>query len=811
MPTDPVPEMRRDGTTTSDDTTTSTQSFSALINRLRRIDTLDGLPARYSLQVRAGLLDETLKLANYSAVTHLIIAVAVAYFFWDSAPRAYLLGLLAVVAVVIAATIYTTWLYQRLYGDAVTEVGVGRGYRISAGFALALGLAWATMPVVLFCSASSDERLLVVSIAAGLISDAYVVGPLLSVSYLFAIPVIVGSFIGLARSGEPIALSIAVLLLVYATFVGVSVHRMSRLSRQRILDRVRVEDQSETIGLLLNEFEENTSDWLWETNETGRFQHVSPRMADALGCPIERLQRSSFRDLLRTGEDRDEVRTPDLLSHLRQGKAFHECLVAIETPTGLRWLALSGKPFADQRGTLAGFRGVGSDVTQRREADAHIAYLATRDPLTGLSNRAVFHDVAGEACTASMSGGPRVHLLYLDLDGFKKVNDTAGHCAGDDLLRQVADRLCASVDANAQVFRLGGDEFAILHRGRESAEAEILAEAVIASLHRPYLIEGMQAEIGVSIGIARAPQDATELQDLMRKADLALYTAKEAGRGRWHCFEADLERRVQRWRELDSAMRAGLTNGEMELHYQPLVSLQDGEVVGCEALLRWTRPGLGPVSPAELIPIAESTGFVITIGRWALRTACAEALTWPVPMRVAVNISSTHFRLPDFFQEVEAVLDATGLAPERLEIEITESIFLANTPHVLENLQALRAKGVRIALDDFGTGYSSLSYLTQYPVDKIKIDRAFVRDLSSRPECLAVIKAIMVIAGDLRIDVTVEGVETEQQAELLRLRRCNSAQGFLYSPARPSGEVTGLIELIPQAVRQARQPVRNVA
>jgi EAL domain-containing protein (putative c-di-GMP-specific phosphodiesterase class I) len=234
-------------------------------------------------------------------------------------------------------------------------------------------------------------------------------------------------------------------------------------------------------------------------------------------------------------------------------------------------------------------------------------------------------------------------------------------------------------------------------------------------------------------------------------------------------------------------------------------------VVGCEALLRWTRPGLGPVSPAELIPIAEGTGFILAIGRWALRRACAEALTWPARLRVAVNISSVHFRRPDFFADVAAVLSETGLAAERLEIEITESIFLANTPHVLDNLRALRALGVRIALDDFGTGYSSLSYLTQFPVDKIKIDRAFVRDLSSRPECLTVIEAIMVIARDLRIDVTVEGVETEQQAELLRLRRCNSAQGFLYSPARPPEEIPGLIERLPRTALPAERAVRAVA
>ncbi|MBP28563.1 EAL domain-containing protein [Methylobacterium sp.] len=792
----------------------------SLLGRLRGPDTVDALPNRYRLQVRTGLLDETLKLATYSAVTHLIIALAVTYFFWGSASHTYLLGLLAVVAALITATTYTTWLYWRAYAGTASERSVRWGCRISAGLAFALGLAWATMPVVLFTPCSSEERLLVVAIVAGLISDAYVVGPLLSVSYLFAVPVIVGSFVGLARSGEPIALSIGFLLTVYAVFVVTSVRRMSRLSCQRILDRVRVEDQSETIGLLLNAFEANASDWLWETDETGQFQHVSTRMADVLARPVETLQHARFQALLagRREAPIEADQSVDLLERLRGGTPFHQLLIAVDTPAGRRWLRLSGKPFLDQGGRFAGFRGVGSDMTEARRTEAHIAFLATRDPMTGLSNRVMFHAVASEACAAAVAQGPApvVSLLYLDLDGFKTVNDSIGHAAGDALLGQVGDRLRALLPADAQAFRLGGDEFAILQRGRDAAAAQALAEAIIGALREPYLIDGVRAEIGVSIGIACAPADATDPEDLLRKADLALYSAKEAGKGRWRDFDSGLEVRVQRRRELDEAMRHALADGEMTLHYQPLVSLQDGHVVGCEALLRWTRPGLGPVSPAELIPIAEGTGFVVTIGRWALRRACTEALTWPASLRVAVNISSVHFRRPDFFADVAAVLAETGLAANRLEIEITESIFLANTPHVLDNLRSLRALGVRIALDDFGTGYSSLSYLTQFPVDKIKIDRAFVRDLSSRPECLTVIAAIMVIARDLGIDVTVEGVETEQQAELLRLRRCDSAQGFLYSPARPPGEIPGLIERIrigcaPRTAAPAEQTVRAVA
>ena len=774
-----------------------------LARRLSRA-VAEALPERYRLQVRADLLDETLKLANISAVTHFAVAVVIPILFWDSASRVYLAGLFAAVTAIIGLTLYTNRLYRRIYAGGVSEVGVARGYRISAGLAFALGLTWATMPIMLFAPANDDQRLIIVATAAGLISDAYVVGPLLSVSFLFAVPLILGSFVGLARSGESIALSIGVLLVVYAVFVLASVARMSRLSLERIHDRVRVEDQGQTIGLLLNEFEANTSDWLWETDEAGGFQHVSARMAQALGRSEDDLHATSLAALL-GGSAPDGDGVAEIQACLAAREPFRERLVAFAAPEGLRWLRLSGKPFQDRRGAFAGFRGVGSDVTASRAAEERIAYLATRDALTGLSNRAVFREIAQTACReAAQTGGTAKSLLYLDLDGFKLVNDSAGHGAGDALLRQVADRIRAvtAAEPSAHGFRLGGDEFAILHRGPVEA-AEALAQACVTALGEPYWIDGVRAEIGVSVGLAHAPRDATEPESLLRKADLALYTAKESGKGRWHAFDASLERRAQRQRELDAAMRPALENGEMALHYQPLVGLADGRVVGFEALLRWNRPGEGSVSPAEAVPIAESTGFVIEIGRWALRNACAEAAGWPEALRVAVNISSIHFRLPGFVDEVEAALRATGLAPNRLEIEITETIFLGSTPSVIENLRRLRALGVRIALDDFGTGFSSLSYLTQFPVDKIKIDRAFVRDLIHRRECLTVIEAIMVIARDLSIDVTVEGVETVQQAELLRLKRCNSAQGFLYSPARPAREVAGLIESIPLKARRA--------
>ena len=772
-------------------------------------------PERYRQQIRADLLDETLKLANIAAITHLALALAVSALFWDSASPIYLLGFSATVATVTGFMVYANRLYRRGYAAGLSKTCVTLGYRIAAAISAALGVAWGTVPMMLFASADDNQRLLIIVAVAGLISDAYVFRPLLAVSLLFAVPLILGSFAGLVRAGEAVLLGIGPMLAVYAGFILASVARMSRLSQERILDRLRVEDQSQTIGLLLNEFEASTSDWLWETDETGRLQHVSAGMAQALGRPEADLHFASLAMLLGSTTKEEGDGTPEILACLEAREPFRERLAAVTGPGGLRWLRLSGKPFQDRRGSFAGFRGVGSDVTASRAAEERIAYLASCDTLTGLSNRAVFHEVAEAACRDAMRpDGPMASLLYLDLDGFKLVNDSAGHGAGDALLRQVADRIRAVTgavtDLSAQGFRLGGDEFAILHRG-DGAVAETLAQSCVVALGEPYWIDGVRAEIGVSVGLARAPEDAADPESLLRKADLALYTAKETGKGRWHAFDASLERRAHRHRELGVAMRAALTNGEMALHYQPLVSLtDDGEVVGFEALLRWTRPGEGPISPAELIPIAESTGFVIEIGRWALRTACAEAATWPDDLRVAVNISSIHFRLPGFVDEVEEALRATGLPAHRLEVEITETIFLGSTPTVIDNLNRLRGLGVRIALDDFGTGFSSLSYLTQFPVDKIKIDRAFVRDLISRRECLTVIEAIMVIARDLAIDVTVEGVETVQQADLLRLKHCNSAQGFLYSPARPAGEIPHLIEDIPHRSR-AMVPRANAA
>ena len=426
--------------------------------------------------------------------------------------------------------------------------------------------------------------------------------------------------------------------------------------------------------------------------------------------------------------------------------------------------------------------------------------MANFDALTGLANRAVFMDLAGAECAAARHDRVERALLFLDLDGFKSVNDGLGHAVGDRLLKDVASRLEGAVPDGALLARLGGDEFAILCRVDRRPEAETLAERLIARLSVPYQIEGSQADIGLSIGIAFAPDDCDQPDGLLVKADLALYRAKADGRGRFRVFVEDYERSLTERRAFESDLRLALPRGELELFFQPLVDLVQGRVVCFEALLRWHSQSRGTVSPAIFIPVAETIGLIVAIGRWVLRQACSEAARWGADVSIAVNISPQHFRMQDFVHDVSVALEVSGLDPRRLEIEITEGVFLDGCDAALANLHALRKRGIRIALDDFGTGYSSLNYLINFPVDKIKIDRSFVRDFD-RHENRAIIDAILTLARELSIEVTAEGVETVEQIFALRARRCDNIQGYLLGVPRPATAVAEMLQEIPSAYR----------
>jgi diguanylate cyclase (GGDEF)-like protein len=417
-----------------------------------------------------------------------------------------------------------------------------------------------------------------------------------------------------------------------------------------------------------------------------------------------------------------------------------------------------------------------------------LRHLAHHDPLTRLPNRVLFRQELEQA----LSAPEPFALLLLDLDRFKTVNDTLGHAVGDALLTSVALRLRGLVRKQDTVIRLGGDEFAVIQRSAATpAVAEDLAKRIISLLSRPYDLPGHQIEIGTSVGIAVAPTDSRDSAGLFQCADMALYRAKENGRGTFHTFERSMAEAVQARHELERDLQKAIAEHQFEVYYQPLVNLHLKQVTGFEALLRWRHPTRGFIPPCDFIPLAEETGLILPLGSWVLGQACEMAAWWPESIKVSVNLSAVQFR-SDLVGEVVRTLQRTGLAPGRLELEITESVLLQDTDQTLATLHQLHAHGVRFSLDDFGTGYSSLSYLRRFPFDKLKIDASFVKDLPSE-ESLAIIKAVTGLAKSLHITATAEGVETLEQLETLRAEGCDEVQGYFFSEAKAALELPRLI------------------
>ncbi|HZV05961.1 MAG TPA: EAL domain-containing protein, partial [Gemmataceae bacterium] len=440
-----------------------------------------------------------------------------------------------------------------------------------------------------------------------------------------------------------------------------------------------------------------------------------------------------------------------------------------------------------------GWLATHEDVTERIRAQERIAHLAHYDVLTELPNRVLMRGHL-EHRVAQLAEGKPFAILYIDVDEFKGVNDTLGHEAGDELLRQVAQRLRSCVGPQDLVARLGGDEFAIVKEGaREQDTLSLLAEQIMQALRASVACRGQQLPIDASIGIAIAPDHGSSIEDLLRSADLAMYAAKSEGRRTYRFFTPALDAQVRTRRQMEIDLRQALSGGQFDIHYQPLVDLATDTVAGCEALLRWRHPERGMISPAEFIPVAEETGLINEIGEWVLKRACAEAAGWPQHVRLAVNVSPAQFGSKTLALRVASALEASGLAPDRLELEVTEAVLIRDDDEALTILHQLRDLGVRIALDDFGTGYSSLSYLRRFPFDKIKIDRSFVKDIAHPNGSSTIVHAVVTMAAACHMSTTAEGVETEAQREILRRLGCSQMQGFLFSPAVPAANLQTLL------------------
>ena len=438
--------------------------------------------------------------------------------------------------------------------------------------------------------------------------------------------------------------------------------------------------------------------------------------------------------------------------------------------------------------------GVSEDIAERKRAEAQIARLAHYDPLTELPNRVLFQKSLSDALARRARKGDQLAVHFIDLDRFKTVNDTLGHPLGDALLREAAERLQGCVREGDTVARLGGDEFAVVQTGlSDMSGATRLAGRIVEAMSVPFDLQGHQVVIGASVGVAASPSDGLDADELLKKADMALYRAKADGRGAFHFFERSMDEQLQARRALELDLRRALQAGEFELFYQPLYHLGDERVTGCEALLRWRHPERGMVSPADFIPLAEEIGLIVQLGEWVLRNACAEAAKWPEHVRLAVNLSPAQFRDRGLVRTVVSALAASGLAAQRLELEITESVLLQDSAANMTMLHDLKALGVRISMDDFGTGYSSLSYLRSFPFDKIKIDQTFVRDILEDSDAMAIIKAVLDLGSSMGIVTTAEGVETLEQLNALRGQGCAEIQGYFISRPAPAAEIAKML------------------
>jgi diguanylate cyclase (GGDEF)-like protein len=772
--------------------------FGQRLKAFLRLGTGD-LPDELAAQVRAAQLSAVLGYTPWMMLANLMNACVVMFAFAGQPHQNWALVWGTIVAG-SAVFILAKWWTHR-HKPKPTAVSL-RAIRRSVVNAALLGGMWGLLGPLLYPYGDVNAKLVLICVLAGMLcGSGFALSTIPAAAITFAGAIAAGTVAALLLTPSIASFLILTMSIIYVGVIGRTSISLSKLLTDRITSDLRAREQRDVIGLLLNDFTENASDWLWTLDGELRVTQVSSRMSDLLGKPPGWFTGKHVSDCIPILKARDcSAEEMDAISDLRlaliRRKPFRDMRVPVEVDGRKLLWSFTAKPVFGEGGGFQGYRGVGRDVTEEQAAKASIEHLAKYDSLTDLPNRVLFREDIDRALSRLRRHGERFAVLLLDLDHFKVINDTQGHPEGDLLLSKIADKLRRTVRDIDTVARLGGDEFAIILSAVErQQEAANLAERLTQELTEPIKLTATEAIVGVSIGIAVAESGETDVDTLLRHADLALYRSKNGGRGMFHFFEDEMDAAARRRHKLENDLRGGLARGELELHFQPLVDANTQDVVAFEALMRWNHATFGQLSPAEFIPLAEEVGLIQPLGAWALRRACEEAMKWPSHIRVAVNLSPVQFRSPSLFLHVRNALEDTGLAPGRLELEITESLLLDASQNVVSTLDALRNLGVRISLDDFGTGYSSLSYLRRFRFDKIKIDRTFVRDIETEPECQAIIDALIKLARDLDMSLVVEGVETESQLALLRARGCTEVQGYLIARPSPANQLGEFLKL----------------
>lgn len=676
---------------------------------------------------------------------------------------------------------------------ALRERASPRAIRRAVFHSALLALVWGSMSVVWYPTASLSQRMIIAMLTTGMLGGgamALAAVPLASITYVL----VMGSAacIALLRTNEPLMLSEIALVVIYSATMIASAISTARVSVARLMSERESLHQSHVIGLLLRDFEEHAADVLWEIDQLGRLSHVSPRLAALLDGNPTALQGEPFLEIVASRRPAGGATdSPDpLRAALDAGIAFRDVIVPVTMDGSTRWWSVTAKPLVNAAGARTGWRGVIGDVSERQAAQERLEYLAGYDALTGLANRRLLRDRIQRVLDGKLDvihreagEGPSA-LLYIDVDHFKNINDSLGHAIGDAVLQMVARRLMASSRLDDFIVRLGGDEFAmVVTSATGETEVMAMAERFLHALREPTEIAGQTVVITASIGVALMPAHGDTVDDILGNADLALYAAKHAGRACVSLYAPQLGERNRRRRQIERELRSALSNGELSLLWQPQRTADLAKFRGAEVLLRWSNPRLGNVEPTEFIPIAEDAGLIEEIGGWVLDEACRIAHTDFDVLQVSVNVSARQLQRADFVQRVEAALSRSGLEPGRLELEITESLFMKDAPSSLRKMHKLRDMGVRIALDDFGTGYSSLAYLRRFPFDTLKIDRTFVRELTHQGDARAIVRMIVELATTLGMQTVAECVEEEAQLKILQGIGCHGVQGNLL--ARP--------------------------